>query len=101
MGDVGAYPYFSRSILQCLNRSNLTAAFLFSIAVLPPWAKGSPEKFVEVMRAALESDICSEMLSDWIDLIFGRKQQGPESVKAHNVFFYLTYYGKEFCVCFC
>jgi Beige/BEACH domain/PH domain associated with Beige/BEACH len=61
--------------------------------VLPPWAKGSPEKFVEVMRAALESDICSEMISDWIDLIFGRKQQGPESVKAHNVFFYLTYYG--------
>ena len=60
---------------------------------LPPWAKGSPEKFVEVMRAALESDICSEMLSDWIDLVFGRKQQGHESVKAHNVFFYLTYYG--------
>lgn len=63
--------------------------------VLPPWAKKSPEKFVEVMRAALESDICSEMLSDWIDLIFGRKQQGPESIKAHNVFFYLTYYGKN------
>lgn len=60
---------------------------------LPPWAKGSPEKFVEVMRNALESDVCSEMLPDWIDLIFGRKQQGPESIKAHNVFFYLTYYG--------
>lgn len=60
---------------------------------LPPWAKGSPEKFIEVMRAALESDICSEMLPDWIDLIFGRKQQGPEAIKANNVFFYLTYYG--------
>ena len=60
---------------------------------LPPWAKNSPEKFVEVMRAALESDVCSEMLSDWIDLIFGRKQQGPEAIEAHNVFFYLTYYG--------
>ena len=60
---------------------------------LPPWAKGSPEKFVDVMRAALESEVCSEMLSDWIDLIFGRKQQGPEAVKANNVFFYLTYYG--------
>uniref|UniRef100_A0A7S3L431 BEACH domain-containing protein n=1 Tax=Amphora coffeiformis TaxID=265554 RepID=A0A7S3L431_9STRA len=60
---------------------------------LPPWAKGSPEKFVDVMRAALESEVCSNMLSDWIDLIFGRKQQGPEAVKAHNVFFYLTYYG--------
>lgn len=61
--------------------------------VLPPWAKGSPEMFIEVMRNALESDICSNMLPDWIDLIFGRKQQGPEAIKAHNVFFYLTYYG--------
>jgi hypothetical protein len=61
--------------------------------VLPPWAKGSPEKFVEVMRAALESDVCSDMLHEWIDLIFGRKQQGPEAIKANNVFFYLTYYG--------
>jgi hypothetical protein len=60
---------------------------------LPPWAKGKPETFVEVMRNALESDICSEMLPDWIDLIFGRKQQGPEAIAAHNVFFYLTYYG--------
>jgi len=60
---------------------------------LPPWAKGSPERFIEIMRNALESDICTEMLPDWIDLIFGRKQQGPEAIKAHNVFFYLTYYG--------
>jgi hypothetical protein len=42
---------------------------------LPPWAKGSPEKFVEVMRAALESDRCSEMLPDWVDLVFGYKQK--------------------------
>lgn len=60
---------------------------------LPPWAKGSPEKFIEVMRLSLESDICSEGLPDWIDLIFGRKQQGPEAIEADNVFFYLTYYG--------
>jgi hypothetical protein len=61
--------------------------------VLPPWAKESPEKFVEVMRAALESDVCTRMLPGWIDLIFGRKQQGSEAIKANNVFFYLTYYG--------
>ncbi|KAI2508612.1 Beige/BEACH domain [Fragilaria crotonensis] len=66
---------------------------LLGDVILPPWAKNSPEIFVEVMRNALESDICSEMLPDWIDLIFGRKQQGPEAIKAHNVFFYLTYYG--------
>jgi hypothetical protein len=61
--------------------------------VLPPWAEGSPEKFVEVMRAALESEVCTNMLPDWIDLIFGKSQQGPEAIKANNVFFYLTYYG--------
>jgi len=60
---------------------------------LPPYAKGSPEKFVEIMRCALESDVCSAMLPSWIDLIFGFKQKGPEAVKAFNVFFYLTYYG--------
>mmetsp|Transcript_4292 Transcript_4292/g.6647 ORF Transcript_4292/g.6647 Transcript_4292/m.6647 type:complete len:2938 (+) Transcript_4292:149-8962(+) len=61
--------------------------------ILPPWADGSPEKFVEVMRNALESRICSDMLPGWIDLIFGRKQQGPAAIEANNVFFYLTYYG--------
>ena len=66
---------------------------LLGDVILPPWAEKSPERFVEVMRNALESDICSEMLPDWIDLIFGRKQQGPEAIKANNVFFYLTYYG--------
>ena len=49
--------------------------------ILPPWAKGSPEKFVEVMRLALESDVCSDMLPDWIDLIFGRKQQGQAAIE--------------------
>ena len=33
------------------------------------------------------------MLPDWIDLIFGRKQQGKAAIEANNVFFYLTYYG--------
>jgi hypothetical protein len=61
--------------------------------ILPPWAEGNPEKFVEVMRLALESDVCSEMLPDWIDLIFGKKQQGKSAIAANNVFFYLTYYG--------
>lgn len=60
---------------------------------LPPYAKGSPDKFIEIMRCALESDVCSAMLPSWIDLIFGFKQKGPDAVKAFNVFFYLTYYG--------
>jgi hypothetical protein len=33
------------------------------------------------------------MLPNWIDLIFGRKQQGKAAIEANNVYFYLTYYG--------
>lgn len=42
-----------------------------SDVTLPPWAAGSPERFVLIMRMALESDVCSKMLHNWIDLIFG------------------------------
>jgi hypothetical protein len=42
-----------------------------SDVTLPPWAAGSPERFVLIMRMALESDVCSKMLHHWIDLIFG------------------------------
>ncbi|GMI15909.1 hypothetical protein TrVE_jg8845 [Triparma verrucosa] len=61
--------------------------------ILPPWAGGSAERFIEINRAALESDIATKMLPGWIDLIFGYKQRGAAAVAAHNVFYYLTYYG--------
>ena len=32
-------------------------------------------------------------MHEWIDLIFGYKQRGKESISAHNVFYYLTYEG--------
>jgi WD40 repeat protein len=60
---------------------------------LPPWAKGSAFEFVRVHRLALESEFVSENLHHWIDLIFGYKQRGPESVAAHNVFHHLSYEG--------
>jgi len=88
--------YCNPSFLKNTNKFRLGTSQdgeMIGDVALPPWAKGSPEKFIEVMRTALESDICSAMLPDWIDLIFGRKQQGPEAIAAHNVFFYLTYYG--------
>ncbi|XP_053438473.1 lipopolysaccharide-responsive and beige-like anchor protein isoform X3 [Nycticebus coucang] len=59
---------------------------------LPPWAKTS-EEFVRTNRLALESEFVSCQLHQWIDLIFGYKQQGPEAVRALNVFYYLTYEG--------
>lgn len=60
---------------------------------LPPWSDGDPIKFVRIMREALESDYASEHLPEWIDLVFGYKQQGPEAINATNVFHYLSYPG--------
>ncbi|PAV82534.1 hypothetical protein WR25_15898 isoform B [Diploscapter pachys] len=63
-----------------------------SDVILPKWAK-SPEDFVILHRQALESDLVSCQLNQWIDLIFGYKQRGPEAVRAVNVFYYITYEG--------
>ncbi|KCV71249.1 hypothetical protein H696_02199 [Fonticula alba] len=68
-------------------------AYVLDDVELPPWAHGSPEQFIRIHRAALESDIVSSQLHLWIDLIFGFKQRGAEAVKANNVFHSLTYEG--------
>jgi len=60
---------------------------------LPPWAKGDAREFVRIHRMALESKYVSEHLHQWIDLIFGYKQQGKEAVEAQNLFVHLTYEG--------
>ena len=59
---------------------------------LPPWAS-SAEDFTTKCREALECDHVSNNIHNWIDLIFGYKQRGPEAVKADNVFYYITYEG--------
>ncbi len=59
---------------------------------LPAWAK-NPEHFINMHRKALESDFVSEHLNEWIDLIFGYKQQGVDAEKALNVFMYCSYEG--------
>jgi hypothetical protein len=61
---------------------------------LPPWARNSPERFVQLHRQALESDYVSQNLHHWIDLIFGFKQRGKEAAKADNLFYYMTYEGE-------
>ena len=40
-----------------------------------------------------QSDYVSQNLHHWVDLIFGYKQRGQAAKEAHNVFYYLTYYG--------
>jgi WD40 repeat protein len=59
---------------------------------LPKWAKNAHD-FVRINRMALESEFVSCQLHQWIDLIFGYKQRGPEAIRNCNVFYYLTYEG--------
>ncbi|XP_078070095.1 WD repeat and FYVE domain-containing protein 3 isoform X4 [Mustelus asterias] len=62
--------------------------------LLPAWAKGDPREFIRVHRQALECDYVSSHLHEWIDLIFGYKQQGAPAVDAVNVFHHLFYEGQ-------
>ncbi|XP_062537016.1 protein FAN-like [Armigeres subalbatus] len=66
---------------------------LVNHVILPKWADGNPEKFVGLLREALESDYVSSTLHHWIDLIFGYKQRGDEALEADNLFYYLCYEG--------
>ena len=61
--------------------------------LLPPWAK-TPEEFVRINRDALESEYVSQHLGEWIDLVFGCKQQGIEAEAAYNIFSHVSYYKK-------
>lgn len=61
--------------------------------ILPPWAKQDVREFIRVHRQALECDYVSQNLHQWIDLIFGCKQQGNAAVDAVNVFHHLFYEG--------
>ncbi|XP_048586036.1 lysosomal-trafficking regulator isoform X2 [Nematostella vectensis] len=62
---------------------------------LPPWAKNNPRLFILIHRQALETDIVSQHLHNWIDLIFGFKQTGKDAVEALNVFHPATYFGVD------
>lgn len=52
---------------------------------LPPWAS-SDISFIYMNRKALESDFVSSNLHNWIDLVWGYKQNGAKAVESDNVF---------------
>jgi hypothetical protein len=58
---------------------------------LPPWANGARD-FVRKSAAALESEIVTENLPRWIDLIFGCAQpfHSAAALLADNVFYPIT-----------
>ncbi|EGR28693.1 hypothetical protein IMG5_170250, partial [Ichthyophthirius multifiliis] len=58
--------------------------------ILPNWAH-SIHDYIQKMKICLESDYVSENINNWIDLIFGYKQQGEAAKKANNLFYPLTY----------
>ncbi len=62
--------------------------------ITPPWAHHDPRVFIRLNRRALESAHVSAHLHEWIDLIFGFKQRGPEATEALNVFESWTYEGE-------
>ncbi|KAJ8248339.1 hypothetical protein GJAV_G00240950 [Gymnothorax javanicus] len=62
---------------------------------LPPWAHDDPRLFVLIHRQALESDLVSQTLGHWIDLVFGVKQKGKAAIQAINVFHPATYFGMD------
>ena len=58
--------------------------------IIPKWAANG-EDFLLKMRAAFESDYVSATLSEWIDLIFGYKQNGTSAITSDNIFYFMTY----------
>lgn len=51
----------------------------------------TPELLISRHIQGLEGPVSTTFLSEWIDLIFGFKQQGDEAVKNYNLFYYMTY----------
>jgi hypothetical protein len=84
------FPEFLTNI-HGLNFGQRQTGQLVSDVILPPWAEESARLFVLKHRQALESSHVSKHLHEWVDLIFGFKQQGRAAVAATNVFHPSTY----------
>lgn len=60
---------------------------------LPQLSDGimTPELLISRHIQGLEGPVATTLLCEWIDLIFGYKQQGDEAVRNYNLFYYMTY----------
>ncbi|KAJ7542680.1 hypothetical protein O6H91_09G006500 [Diphasiastrum complanatum] len=77
---------------ECLNLGIRQNGTRVGDVVLPPWAK-DPEDFILKHREALDCAYVSLHLHEWIDLIFGFKQQGEAALDSNNLFHPVTYEG--------
>mmetsp|Transcript_20253 Transcript_20253/g.37790 ORF Transcript_20253/g.37790 Transcript_20253/m.37790 type:complete len:2300 (-) Transcript_20253:736-7635(-) len=62
--------------------------------MLPVWASTAFD-YIAVNREALESEYVSMHLNEWIDLIFGCKQQGEPALSVSNAY-HPSYYSESF-----
>ena len=59
--------------------------------LIPKWADNNPYIFVLKMKNFLESEEVGKNINKWLDLIFGYKQKGENSIKCNNLFPPWTY----------
>jgi hypothetical protein len=80
--------YFQPEFLRNDNGFDLgkTRSRAVNHVLLPEWANDSESEFVYVMRKAFESDYVTEHLCEWIDLMFGFRQSGPEAEQVYNIY---------------
>ena len=62
---------------------------------LPPWANNDPFRFIYLHRKALESRYVSENINNWIDLMFGAKQNDMDSFNVYCDYMYQDVWEKE------
>jgi hypothetical protein len=58
---------------------------------LPKWAKNNPFVFVYLQSKILESELVSQAIHKWIDLLFGSCQRGNKAHQKKNVFHPMVY----------